>query len=162
MSKISQKSAQSFTDTGEYPCPVCHYGQISTLALMDAFACNFCQHIFIPNLEKQVLKMADREPPMSWRWNGKNWIGAHLEGVELGWGYAVAAIGLIFLPSTLLGLAAYYFPPIPGTKLSWLPVAWTGLAFLSHLGIVLWLLTEIYQFPVRVYFRALWRRLNFW
>ncbi|HLO51116.1 MAG TPA: hypothetical protein VK211_22065 [Kamptonema sp.] len=151
--------AHPFTGIGAYPCPVCRWGQISTLPLMEALACDFCQHIFIANVERQVLKMADREPPMTWRWNGRNWIGAHLEGVELGWGYLVAAVGLIFLPPTLLGFAAYYFPPIPGSRLSWFPTAWTGLALVSHLGIVLWLVTEMYQFPVAVYLRVIRRRI---
>jgi len=71
-----------------------------------------------------------------------------------------AAIGLVFLPTTLLGLSAYYFPPVPGSRLSWFPAAWTGLAFLSHLGIVLWLVAEFYQFPVGTYFRAWARRIR--
>jgi len=126
---------------------------------MEALACGFCQHIFIANVERQVLKMADREPPLSWRWNGRNWIGAHLEGVELGWGYLVAAVGLIFLPPTLLGLAAYYFPPTPGSRMSWLPTAWTALALVLHLSIVLWLVAEMYQLPVAAYLRVMRRRI---
>jgi len=104
--------------------------------------------------------MADRQPPVTWHWNGKKWIGAHLEGVEFGWPYLAVALGLIFLPTTLLGLSAYYFPPVPGSRLSWLPAAWTGLAFLSHLGIVLWLVGEFYQFPLVTYFRAWGRRIR--
>ncbi|MBD1883262.1 hypothetical protein [Microcoleus vaginatus] len=158
--QISKKSTRPFNPQDTYPCPVCRTGQISTLALMDALACNFCQHIYTASVERQSLQMADRQPPVTWHWNGKQWIGAHLEGVEFGWPYLAAAIGLIFLPTTLLGLSAYYFPPVPGSRLSWVPVAWTGLAFLSHLGIVLWLVGEFYQFPVVTYFRAWGRRIS--
>lgn len=138
---------------GLYPCPVCRLGQVRTLPLMEALACDCCHHIFTADLEKQLLKMADRQPPLTWHWNGKNWIGAHLEGFEWGWIYWLFAIALVILPTTLIGLAAYTFPPEPGSRLSWLPAAWTGLVFVSHLGIVGWLVIEFYQFPVRAYLR---------
>lgn len=149
----------SFTYQGVYPCPVCRLGQLKALPLMDAMACDFCRHIFTVNLEKQQLKMPSRQPPLIWHWNGRNWTGAHLEGVELGWGYWLAAIALVFLPPTLIGLATYSFPPTPGTPLSWLPYVWTGLGFLSHLGIIGWLVIEYYQFPVEAYLRVMRQRL---
>ncbi|MGE5657142.1 MAG: hypothetical protein ACM37W_11050 [Actinomycetota bacterium] len=155
----SQDSVHPFSSEGVYPCPVCHWGQISALPLMDALACNFCNHIFTANVERQVLKMADREPAMSWRWNGRSWRGAHLEGVEFGCFYWGAAMALIILPPLLIGLTAYTFPPVPGTRLSWLPVVWTGLAFIAHLFLVGWLVLEFYQFPVTAYLRALYRRI---
>ncbi|MEG3858976.1 hypothetical protein [Microcoleus sp. herbarium12] len=153
-------SNRPFNPQDTYPCPVCRTGEISTMPMMEALACNFCQHIFIASVERQSLKMADRQPPVTWHWNGKKWIGAHLEGLQLGWPYFAAAIGLIFLPTSLLGLSAYYFAPVPGSRLSWFPAAWTGLAFLSHLGIVLWLVVEFYQFPTIAYFRAWGRRIR--
>lgn len=155
----SPHASHPFTQDGTYSCPICRLGQISTLPLMDAFACNFCQHLFTANLEKQILKMADRHPPLTWRWNGKQWIGGHLEGIEFGWGYLLIGVALVILPPTLLGLSAYYFPPVPGTRLAWFPAAWTSLAFFTHLGIVLWLVTEFYQFPIALYLRALKRQL---
>lgn len=142
-----------------YPCPVCRLGQIESLALMDALACNFCQHIFTANLEKQQLQMADRQPPLTWSWNGRAWVGAHLKGVDLGWGYVLTAALLIILPPTLIGLAAYTFPTTPSSTLFWLPALWTVLAFLSHLAIVGWLVIEFYQFPVGMYLRAMRQRL---
>jgi len=139
---------------GVYPCPVCRCGHIKALPLMDALACDFCSEIFIADLEKQQLKMLSRQPALLWRWNGRNWVGAHLEGVELGWGYTLAAVALVALPTALIGLTIYIFPPTPGTPLSWLPYVWAGLAFLSHLGIIGWLVIEFYQFPVGAYLRA--------
>ena len=155
----SKNSARYFSYQEVYPCPVCRLGQLKALPLMDAMACDFCRNIFTANLEKQQLQMPSRQPPLIWRWNGRNWTGAHLEGVELGWGYFLAAIALVALPTTLIGLTAYSFPPTPDTPLSWLPIAWTGLAFLSHLGIIGWLVIEFYQFPVGAYLRVMRQHL---
>ncbi|GAC1457195.1 MAG: hypothetical protein NVS2B14_01550 [Chamaesiphon sp.] len=122
-------------------------------------ACNFCRHIFTANLDLQQLKMADSHPSLTWRWNGRTWVEAHLEGVELGWGYCFFAVILVALPTTLSGLAAYTFPPVPESLLSWLPYAWTGLVFLSHLAIVVWLVVEFYQFPIWIYLRVIRQNL---
>ncbi|MBD0269899.1 MAG: hypothetical protein ICV77_16605, partial [Cyanobacteria bacterium Co-bin8] len=45
-------------DSGStYLCPVCRHGQIEAMTLMDAFACNFCRHIFEVNLEQQTVQV---------------------------------------------------------------------------------------------------------
>ena len=159
LANMQAKSASTFDYQGVYPCPVCRLGELNALALMDAMACSFCSQIFTANLEKQELKMPSRQPPLVWRWDGRNWTGAHLEGVELGWGYWLAAGAFVFIPPTLIGLATYAFPPTPDTPLSWLPYVWTGLGFLSHLGIMGWLAIEFYQFPVETYLRVIRQRL---
>ncbi|MDP8935092.1 MAG: hypothetical protein M3N42_13370, partial [Cyanobacteriota bacterium] len=56
-----KKSTRPFNDQDTYPCPVCRTGQISTMPMMDALACNFCQHIFTASVERQSLQMADRQ-----------------------------------------------------------------------------------------------------
>ena len=142
---------------GIYTCPACRHGEISAIALMDAFACDFCRHIFTANLETQVLKMTDSLQPLTWYWNGRNWQGARREGVELGWGIVVGAIAFVLFPPSLVGLATYLFPPLPHSPLSWFPSFWTGLTFVSHLTCVIWLMVEYYQFPVFVYLRT-WQR----
>lgn len=144
---------------GTSPCPVCRCGRLQALSLMDALACDFCNHIFTVEPERQQIKLPSRQPPLVWHWNGKNWIGAHLEGVEVGWSYVVLAIAFVMLPPTLIGLTIYAIPSTPGTPLSELPYFWTGLTFLSHLGIIVWIATEFYQFPVRTYLRAMQQRL---
>lgn len=139
---------------GVYPCPVCRVGQIQAMPLMDAMACECRRHIFTADIERQLLTMPERNPPLTWRWNGRNWTGARLEGLELGWFTWLFAIAFVTVPTTLIGLTAYTFPPNPGSNLSWLPVVWTVLTFLSHLAIVSWLVIEFYQFPVWMYLRA--------
>ncbi len=156
-----RKSAKSepirLSYQGTYTCPVCRHGELSAIALMDAFGCDFCRHIFTANLEKQVLKMADSSLPLSWHWNGRAWKGAHRAGDELGWGIWIAAIAFVIFPPAIVGMGAYLFPPLPGSPLSWFPRFWTGFAFLSHLSIIIWLTIEYYQFPVFTFFRV-WRQ----
>ncbi|MBD2421155.1 hypothetical protein H6G54_26395 [Anabaena cylindrica FACHB-243] len=144
----------------DYPCPVCRVGRISPMPLMEAMSCNFCQEIFTVNLEIQQIKMPSRQPPLVWHWNGFKWTEAQLEGVELGWGYVLAAMAFVILPTTLIGLAAYYFPPNPDVPLSWLPYIWTLLTFLLHLSIIVWIFIEVYQIPIGAYFRAINRLRN--
>jgi rubredoxin len=137
-----------------FPCPVCRYGKISTLSLMDAFACDFCRHIFTANLEQQSLKMIDSSLPLTWYWNGGQWQGTARSGVETGWETWVLATAFVIFPPALVGVSAYLFPPLPGSPLSWLPVFWTGLTFLLHLACVLWLVVEYYQFPLLIFMRT--------
>jgi hypothetical protein len=142
-----------------YPCPVCRVGKISQMLMMETMSCDFCNEIFTVNLESQQLKMPSREPPLVWNWNGLRWKEARLENVELSWGYGLSAIAFIILPTTLIGVTAYYFPPHPDVPLSWLPSVWTVLTFLSHLGIIVWIFIEVYQIPIVAYLRAIprWR-----
>lgn len=142
-----------------YTCPVCRHGEIAALSLMEAFACNFCRHIFTANLEQQVLKMADSQLAIAWRWNGRTWQGVGSDKTELNWGYRIAGIAFVLLPTTLVGLGAYFFPPLPESDLSWFPWAWTGLTFLAHLACIGWLVLEYYQFPIALYLRLLVQRL---
>lgn len=162
MKRTSKLLATSFDHHGTYPCPVCHVGKISSMPLMEAMSCDFCQQIFTVNVEQQQLKMPSRQPPLVWRWNGFGWTEAQLEGVEFGWGYGVAAIAFIVLPTMVIGLVAYNFPPNPDVPLSWLPYIWTGMTFMSHLTIIIWLIIEIYQIPIRAYIRAVRDRLIWW
>jgi len=141
-----------------YTCPVCYHGQISAMTLMDAFSCNFCNHIFTADMARQSLKIADSSPALSWKWNGKKWKADHPQ-VEWNWAIQLLAVGFILLPTTLIGLSAYFFPPIPGTPLCWLPIFWTGLTFLSHSAIIVNIVIDYYQFPVKLYLKALVRNL---
>lgn len=140
-----------------YTCPVCRHGKIAALPLMEAFACNFCRHIFTANLEKQVITMADGQLPLTWHWTGQNWQGMTTRN-SLGWGYRVGAIAFVVLPTAIMGLGAYLFPALPGSRLSWFPWVWTGLTFFSHLACILWLILEYYQFPLSLYLQAFRQR----
>ena len=148
-----------FHDCGEYPCPVCRHGKLAQMPLMETFACSFCQHIFTANFDKQLLKMADSQLPLTWYWNGKIWKGIHREGTEVGWAYFIFALGFILIPTSIIGIGAYLFPPMDSSLMSWFPVIWTIFTFCAHLFCIIWLVIEYYQFPIFLYIRAIKRRL---
>ena len=150
-----------FHAKGEYSCPVCRHGKVSEMPLMEAFSCNFCQHIFTTNFDKQLLKMADSQLPLTWYWNGKTWKGIHREGVEIGWSYVLVALAFVLLPTAIVGSGMYLFPLESNSLLYWLPLTWTILTFCAHLFCVIWLIIEYYQFPIFLYVRALKRKLSF-
>ena len=148
-----------FCADGEYPCPVCRHGTIRGMPLMEVFACQFCQHIFTTNFDRQLLKMADSQLPLTWYWNGKGWKGIQRESAESGGRYAIAAVAFLVLPTAIVALGGYLFPTLPGTPLSWLPFFWMILTFLAHLFCLMWLVVEYYQLPIFLYFQALRRRV---
>lgn len=155
--KHSSKSALesrklNFHDS--YSCPVCRYGHISVLTLTEAFACDFCRHIFTANLEEQVLIMADSTPPMAWRWNGKNWKIAHQKDLELSFVVWLLGIALVVFPTLIVGVSAYIFPPEEGSYQSSFPIVWLFLTFFSHLTLVVWLLAESFQLPFYTYLKV--------
>ncbi|NJP08143.1 MAG: hypothetical protein HC866_00630 [Leptolyngbyaceae cyanobacterium RU_5_1] len=151
-------SVQGFHEQGVYPCPACRLGQIQALSLMDAMACNACRHIFTANLERQWLLMVDRSPPLVWHWNGRNWTGAHVEGVKLGWRYWLNAVAFVLLPPVLIGLSAYIVTD-SGAPLPLLSIVWTGLTFLFHLALIGRSVIGFYRFPVGTYFSVMGRNL---
>jgi len=160
--KHSSKSALesrklNFHDS--YSCPVCRYGHISVLTLTEAFACDFCRHIFTANLEEQVLIMADSTPPMAWRWNGKNWKIAHQKDLELSFVVWLLGIALVVFPTLIVGVSAYIFPPEEGSYQSSFPIVWLFLTFFSHLTLVVWLLAESFQLPFYTYLKVKIRNL---
>ena len=130
-----------------YACPVCGHGELSLLTLTEAFACNFCRHIFAVNLESQSLQMIDSAQPMVWFWTGERWrhnrrSGSHVTAVV--WSFALA---IACLPALLIILSNYMFPPIDSEGPNQFSIIWTLITLLAHAGIVLWLIAEHYQWP---------------
>lgn len=130
-----------------YTCPVCGHGELSLLALTDAFACSFCRHIFTANLDAQSLHMVDGVQPMVWFWTGERWrhnrrSDGHVTAVV--WSFALI---IACLPALLVVMSNYMFPPIDGSGLNQFALIWTLATLLAHAGIVLWLIAEHYQWP---------------
>jgi hypothetical protein len=142
-----------------YSCPICRHGQLSSMIMMDAFSCSFCRHIFTANLEQQILRLADSPSPLAWVWTGKTWKGKSQIDRPLGWGLSFAIAVFVVLPTALVGCSVYYFPPLPGSRLAWLPLVWVGLTFVLHGFCMGWLLLEYYQIPLALYGQALCDRL---
>jgi len=131
---------------GSYLCPICRHGSITGLTLMDAFACDFCRHIFTANLSEQTVQVVDSSQPMTWRWNGMRWLsGAWQDGQFTALIWLVGG-GVVVLPPLLVGLSVYTFPPLPDSRWAWFPVAWATATLVVHLVMVGWLLAEHYQF----------------
>lgn len=133
-----------------YICPVCRHGQILPLTLMDAFACDFCRHIFTANLRDQTLRVEDSSQPTTWRWTGRTWQAAHQLNLDLTITIWLASIALVVLPPSLIWLSSHTFPPLEGSRWSWFPTVWVSLAFTLHFLFVTWLLVEHYQVPFYV------------
>ena len=140
-----------------YSCPLCLRGEIRAFPLMDAFGCDFCRHIFSANLEEQILDLADGQVPRRWYRKGHQWI---TKDQEVFWGYGLFGLILIILPTAIVGLGAYCFPPLPNSPLSWLPKLWVVLTLIFHLIFLSWLAALYFQFPFRSYFRLLQERFH--
>ncbi|OLP17919.1 hypothetical protein BST81_12740 [Leptolyngbya sp. 'hensonii'] len=129
-----------------FTCPICRHGQITGITLMDAFACNFCHHIFTANLVTQSVHVVDISQPMGWRWTGRSWQPLHQGNTDLTWLIWLVGVILVTFPPLLIGLTSYIFPTL-GEDTWDFPLVWTSITFLLHLLLVLWLIAEHHQFP---------------
>ncbi|ELR97537.1 hypothetical protein [Gloeocapsa sp. PCC 73106] len=154
---MEQPPSHSLSYNHDYHCPLCRRGRITNLSMMEAFSCNFCEHLFTADLDRQLLTAVDTQLPLTWQWNRTNWTRINPEGVKIGWSYLILGILWVILPTAIVGFASYLFPPLPGSGLSWFPLFWTIVTFLSHFICLIWLLLEYYQFPVRLYLQAVLR-----
>lgn len=141
-----------------YECPVCRYGQIEPMVLMDAYACNFCRHILEANLEQQTVHIVDGVQPMGWRWQGWRWQPIYQSSQDVTltlWGVGLA---LIIFPAGIIALGGYMFPPLEETaEVNW-SMVWAGITLMAHSAMVGWLLAEHYQFPPYVLAKVWLRR----
>lgn len=141
-----------------YCCPACGSGRMSAIALMDAFSCDFCHHIFTANLTTQSVHLADSLQPTAWYWNGLQWRTASQRDTVayLVWGFAG---GLAIIPVGLIALSNYVFPPLEDSNF---PLMWTGLTLINHGIISLWLLAEYHRWPwyvsSKIRLRRFWTR----
>lgn len=134
-------------------CPLCGQGTLNQLTLMDVWGCQFCRHLFEWNPDQQILKVLDLSPTIRWWWNGQFWQRGQHPVLPLTPGLVCGAIALATLPSLLLGIANYIFPPLPGSPLAWFPIAWQALALVSHSTCIGWVMAESYQFSPYLRFK---------
>lgn len=150
---------ESISFDRQYPCPVCRYGQIESLFMVEAFSCGFCRHIF--TLEgTQTLRLEDNTQPLKWKWLGDRWTVLRSE-ISMDWMLLIWGFGIAFVsvPTALVWLTHQVFPPLPGQNGAMFAVVWTGLVFVSHFAIVGWLTLEQFQCPLYVTAKLYWQRL---
>jgi hypothetical protein len=140
-------------------CPMCRFGQLATMSLMDTLSCVQCNHIFTVDSSQQTVTVVDSAKPLTWHWSGRTWRGVHAKGTELGQADCLAGIALIVFPAIIVGLLAYCFPAPPNSPWAWFPLFWTGLTFFLHLILVSSIICNYYQLPIAVYLKALGRYL---
>ncbi len=138
---ILQKPLLEYHDV--YPCPVCRHGEVSVLMLTDAFACNFCRHIFTCAPEEGILRVEDSAQPLAWRWSGQTWQSVHHEDLDLTLVIAAMGAALILLPPTLVFLSCWSLWAQPSTSV--ITMLWTLVTFLTHFVLIGWMLAEHYQ-----------------
>lgn len=146
--EIAELRSLNYQET--YICPVCRHGSITALTLMDAFACDFCRHIFTADLRNQSVRVEDSSQPMTWRWNGRTWKTTHQVDADLTIIIWLVGSALVILPPGLIWLSSHTFPPLESSGWSWFPSIWVGLTFFLHFFFVSWLLVEHYQLPLYV------------
>lgn len=150
---------QSTIPVGEFhldrvSCPACRIGQLSVLAMMDAFACTLCSHIFTIDSGRGTLVLSGSTVPMHWQWDGRTW---HAPGGEgLGRADKLAAGALIVFPPALVVFCGW-LPLQSNSSYAWFPAFWSVLTFLCHVGFVLAILGSYYQFSPSACLRAIGR-----
>jgi len=147
------------------PCPLCRSCTLAELPLMEALSCQTCEHIFVPTGDRLGLELVDAEVAIAWLWTGQTWQRQQRGIPQVNWLYVPLALGFVALPASVVAAGAYLFPPLPGSKLAWLPSAWVVATAAAHLACLLWLCLEAYQFPLGLYLQALgrrWRRQGRW
>ncbi len=152
-------SSPSLHEQEEYPCPVCHYGKITNMTMMETFSCSFCQHIFTINFERKLLKMIDSQIPLSWLWNGRRWQSDHQTQNNLGLAYILFGLLFIGLPTGIIALGTFIFPPLPESPFAWFTPFWIICTFIAHLFCFLFVVIEYYQWPLGIYLNALKRKV---
>lgn len=145
---MAQLDSTALTYDQSYQCPICRQEQLSNLAMMDAFACSFCRHIFTANLSQQSICLADSNQPISWRWTGRRWQPLHHPDIDFPLGVWIFCGGLTILPPTVIGVVRYIFPPLANSSGEQFPLLWLGLVFVTHFLIAAWGLAEFYQLPI--------------
>jgi len=161
MSYSSSRSPISFISA---PCPVCMGGTIAQMPMMESLGCSFCNHIF--TLEKDLdskqdtLRMADTISTLRWVWTGKRWENANAVQVYNSRWLSVLGILLVLIPTAIMSAAVYIFPTKPDVPLAWFPKFWAIATFCGHLFVLLSIIRDYTQFPIRAYWQLVRRSVR--
>ncbi|XGV95089.1 MAG: hypothetical protein ACAF41_20370 [Leptolyngbya sp. BL-A-14] len=100
---MQPQKAQKIDLTQNYPCPCRRRGQLTQIALTEAFGCNRCQQIFVVEEGGYVLEelSTSYRYKRTWRWNGHQWNGVQ-SGVSDSYLSIVLGVILVLLITGLL------------------------------------------------------------
>jgi hypothetical protein len=93
---VQPQKSQKIDLNQEYPCPCRRRGQLTPIALTEAFGCNRCQQIFVVEESGQVLEQLSGSYPYkkAWRWNGHQW---NIANPNFSDNYLPIVLGIIFI-----------------------------------------------------------------
>ncbi|MFG3816668.1 hypothetical protein [Limnothrix redekei] len=145
-------------DRDQHPCPICRHGQIQPMPMMeDAWACDFCRHLFTLDLQSRILRVEDSTQPLQWRWLGRSWQPVRYSNEALTPTIWLLAVILAIGPVGLIGLSQYLFPPLPGSRSVGFGQGWLISAAIGHFILAAWLVLEHYQWPLYVSLKLRWQ-----
>lgn len=103
---VPPPKAQKIDLSVNYPCPCRRQGQLTGIALTEAFGCQRCQQIFVVKPDGYTMEQLSTIYPYkkSWYWTGQQW---HTIRRGLGESYWLLTLGLclfIFMPLLLWSL----------------------------------------------------------
>jgi hypothetical protein len=89
---VQTHKAQKIDLNLDYPCPCHRRGNLTPIALTEAFGCNRCQRIFVVQESGYVIEELSTNYPYkrAWRWTGHQWNTAN------------PSLSRAYLPLTLL------------------------------------------------------------
>lgn len=141
--QFNSDSFKPLSYSNTYCCPACASGELSAIALMDVFACDFCRHLFTANLETQSVQLADSVPSRAWQWTGDRWQVANQPQASALLVWTVAGL-IAVAPLTIIAISNYIFPPSGSLKFV---VVWLVLTGVSHGAMAAWLLLAYHRWP---------------
>ncbi|XHX80623.1 MAG: hypothetical protein RBJ76_12050 [Stenomitos frigidus ULC029] len=114
---MQPQKAQKIDLTQSYPCPCRRRGQLTQIALTEAFGCNRCQQIFVVEQDGYVLEelSTSYRYKRTWRWNGYQW-----QSASSGFGESSLSIALgIVLTILIIGLLLALGSPSSSGLMFW-------------------------------------------
>ncbi|MBD2462035.1 hypothetical protein H6G89_13350 [Oscillatoria sp. FACHB-1407] len=131
---MQTQKAQKIDLSVDYPCPCHRRGNLTPIALTEAFGCNRCQRIFVVQESGYVIEELSTNYPYkkAWRWTGNQWSTAH------------SGLGRAYLPLTLIIIFGVVFLLLVTTLQSPLSSSMTfraiaALVLSAMLVLMLWL-----------------------
>lgn len=153
------------------PCPLCRWGTLTPLVMMETLACDFCGHLFQPQgigvAQGGQLEVLDLGAPYTWQWQGERWRSLDGQSTQATPWIWLLAVFLTLGPPALVLLAQYCFPPLDPAPGLTFGQGWAIATGLTHGFLGLGIVGSYYQVPLWLAaqgrgWRQRWQRQGFW